>query len=268
MQSISNHLNAHTPTQAPTRCEVKWITFLAITCMLVITGCETLSISTFPSEKRAINSALPTGKFKKITPDQGGDESIEISISQLGYRVQSKNMTEYLELFELNGFLGFGSRNALPIQSEMESLPQEQRDMIEDAFETGLHPWRFGVIEMYDDAILMLIPSLIVDEVHEYVESNDFQLINGGISDSAAEQIAANERLVQAKENAGPLEKHFGLYNSSSAENAILLVSPQQLEKITAELLQKDLLVLYMFIPESHYSPLLEIEDGRLDAIR
>ncbi len=268
MMKKPNRASIYTTAHMNRRYFPKWITLLIMTSVLAISGCETLSICTFPSDKRATSSVLPTGRFIKLNPNQGGDESIQIAVDKMGYRVGTENRTEYLELFELDGYLGFGSRNALPTQSEMESVPEMQRKMINDAFETGLHPWRFGAIEVYGDAILMLIPSLLLDEVHEYIELNKIQLINGGISDSAAQQIIANEKLAQEKKNAGPLQQRLGLYDASSTENAILMVSPDQLELITSELLQRDLLMPFVLFPEAAYNTLQGVEDNQLDAIR
>ncbi len=234
--------------------------------MLAMTGCEILSICTFPSNKLATTAALPAGKFVAM---DFGDGFLEIAVDGSGYRLQSEGRTEYLELFELDGFVGFNSRHAIPNPDEMELIPESQREMIENVLSNGLRPWKFGAIEFYGEAFMMLIPSLIVDEVAMYIEQNHIKLIDGGISHSAAYRAAQEQVRAEKKANAGELQKFLGLDDLHPVENKILMTTPDQLEEMMADLLRTDYLVPIVYLPASASGALQGLEDEELiEALR
>ena len=241
-----------------------------VTGMLAMTGCEILSICTFPSDRLATASTLPMGKFVILKSDIEEDaRAIEVVADGSGYRIEGQwnlggSKGEYLELFELDGFLGFNSRPAIPSQDEMELVPERQREILKDFLSNGIHPWQFGAVEVYGDAFMVLVPFLMVDEVAMFIKQNDVQIIDGDISHSAAYQIAMEQERAKKKANAGVLQKRLGLDDLSSPANQILTVTPEQLEEFTGEFLRRDLLLPLVYLPVSMSDAIQGLEEVEL----
>lgn len=240
------------------------LSVVMIVCATALSGCEILSICTFPSDKLAASSALPTGKFVTVFDNELNDDSLlEVVEDGVGYRMLSENSAEYLELFELDGYLGFNLRKAMPKSNEMKQVPEMQREMINGVHRNGIYPWHFGAIEMYGDAFMMLVP-MADDTVEAYLKQHDILIISGGISQSASRKNEHSHGRTDKNENAGEVDKLFAQADLSSYENPVLVINPDQLEHLTGELLRSDSLIPLVYLPKSVSDDFHGLEDDEL----
>lgn len=228
-------------------------------CITMLSGCEILSICTYPSDKLITKDALAVGVFNAL----GVDDSLEITKDGLGYRFMIDGHVEYLEFFELDGYTGFCSRPAMAAADELSSFSESQRSMVKDIQSHGIYPWRFGAFEKYGDAFVMLTP---MDGVEKYCDAHNIFSIRGDVDLSAAEKSVRKSK----REGADVFARTFGrIGDMSDSDNHVLVITPDQLEEMISELLAEDMMLPMVYLPENDAKEFDGMdEEDILDALR
>lgn len=134
---------------------------VGVVCASVLVGCEILSLRSYPENTLEINPEFPIGKFVTLENDfltfskEGG---------QIGFVMHDENDPNemgVLKVYKLENFRGF-CLEPVPLESDaLNSIKALNPDLPEQVNQDihSLHTlWRFGMFEIYDDAIILFIP--------------------------------------------------------------------------------------------------------------